>query len=194
MEENKRDRLLEAATTVFASKGYHQTTVRDITDYAGVAVGTFYLYFPSKAACFMALLDRLYSTVVQSVAEARRGREGPREKLAASIRAGLEAFVAQRDLARIALIQAAGADTSFDRRLAEIHSSMASLVKEDLDEALQAGLIPPQDTRITSRALVGATYEVVHSWLRGGDVGDLLAAADDVVAFSLRGVGLTEGL
>lgn len=57
--EVRRDQLLDAAERLFAEKGYADTTVADIADAAGVAKGTFYLYFPSKEHCVIALGDRL---------------------------------------------------------------------------------------------------------------------------------------
>ena len=50
-EEKKRitrERILHAALQLFAEKGYHETTVAEITKQAGVAKGTFFNYFQSK--------------------------------------------------------------------------------------------------------------------------------------------------
>jgi len=45
---NKKKRILEAATTIIAQKGYHGTKVSDIAKLAEVADGTIYLYFKNK--------------------------------------------------------------------------------------------------------------------------------------------------
>ena len=47
-----RRRLLDAAEQVFAELGYHEASIVKITEAAGVAQGTFYLYFDSKQAIF----------------------------------------------------------------------------------------------------------------------------------------------
>ena len=44
----KYDRILEAAIKVFAEKGFHQSTISQIARQAGVADGTIYLYFKNK--------------------------------------------------------------------------------------------------------------------------------------------------
>lgn len=44
----KRESLLETAFSLFTSKGIHKTSISDIVDNAGVAKGTFYLYFKDK--------------------------------------------------------------------------------------------------------------------------------------------------
>ncbi|MGH2811907.1 MAG: TetR/AcrR family transcriptional regulator [Actinomycetota bacterium] len=62
--EVRRDQLLDAAERLFGEKGYAETTVSDIADAAGVAKGTFYLYFPSKEHCVVALKERLAQGIV----------------------------------------------------------------------------------------------------------------------------------
>src|SRR3954471_13941899 len=47
---DRRAQLLTAARAVFAKKGYDEATVSEIVGRAGVAQGTFYLYFPGKEA------------------------------------------------------------------------------------------------------------------------------------------------
>jgi AcrR family transcriptional regulator len=47
---DRRTELLAAARSVFAKKGYESATVSEIVSRAGVAQGTFYLYFPGKEA------------------------------------------------------------------------------------------------------------------------------------------------
>ena len=47
-QQQKRQMLLETAFHLFTSKGIHETTIQDIAREAGVAKGTFYLYFKDK--------------------------------------------------------------------------------------------------------------------------------------------------
>jgi AcrR family transcriptional regulator len=59
--EATRGRVLEAAEQVFGAKGYHGASVTEITRAAGVAQGTFYLYFRGKKEIFLDLVDDLGS-------------------------------------------------------------------------------------------------------------------------------------
>src|SRR2546425_5194511 len=45
---SKRQAIIEAARNIFAIKGYEDTTIAEIAEEAGVAVGTVYLYFHNK--------------------------------------------------------------------------------------------------------------------------------------------------
>lgn len=55
MGEDKREGIVEAALKLFEEQGYHQTKVSDIVREAGVAQGTFYLYFQSKEDLFRSI-------------------------------------------------------------------------------------------------------------------------------------------
>ncbi|MGD0602550.1 MAG: TetR/AcrR family transcriptional regulator [Streptosporangiaceae bacterium] len=65
-----RRRLLEAAETVFAELGYHDASIVKITEAAGVAQGTFYLYFSGKQAIFDVLVEDLNRRLRQAMATA----------------------------------------------------------------------------------------------------------------------------
>ncbi len=55
--ETRREQILEAASRVFAQKGYHRTTTREIAEAAGVAEGTIYNYFANKEDLLVAMLN-----------------------------------------------------------------------------------------------------------------------------------------
>ncbi|ULL14403.1 TetR/AcrR family transcriptional regulator [Paenibacillus sp. H1-7] len=55
MGEDKKLNMIEAALKLFEEQGYHQTKVSDIVREAGVAQGTFYLYFQNKEDMFRSI-------------------------------------------------------------------------------------------------------------------------------------------
>lgn len=185
----KEAAILEAAKAVFTERGYHGTTVRAVAARAGVATGTVYLYFPNKEALFLALMDRLTSLILEAIVSARFRETGVIAKLKASITASMEVFARNRDLARIVLIQAAGAKPEFEERLAQVHASFAGFVEEDLREAGEEGLIPPIDAEIASLAWVGTFYEVIVSWLREGKPAELEPVIPALVSYNMRAIG-----
>ncbi len=65
-----RHRLFEAATSIFAQKGYHATRVSDIVKEGGVAQGTFYLYFTNKEVLFTELVQTFFARLLQDTLEA----------------------------------------------------------------------------------------------------------------------------
>ncbi|HMN31696.1 MAG TPA: TetR/AcrR family transcriptional regulator [Caldilineaceae bacterium] len=55
----RRNQILDAATEVFAAKGFHGATIRQIAQTAGIADGTIYLYFKTKTDLLLGILDRI---------------------------------------------------------------------------------------------------------------------------------------
>jgi TetR/AcrR family fatty acid metabolism transcriptional regulator len=60
----RKNQILEAAAKVFAQKGFHPTTIKDIAREAGLADGTIYIYFENKIALLFGILDRMREAVM----------------------------------------------------------------------------------------------------------------------------------
>lgn len=70
-----RSDLLTAARKVFAERGYHETSIADITGEADVGVGTFYLHFRDKDSIFNTLIEEQYMHIRARIVSAVR-RQG----------------------------------------------------------------------------------------------------------------------
>ncbi len=57
--EARRNQILDAAAAVFAEKGFHRATTKEIAETAGVSEGTIYNYFDSKADLLIGIMTRL---------------------------------------------------------------------------------------------------------------------------------------
>ncbi|GAK08556.1 TetR family transcriptional regulator [Geomicrobium sp. JCM 19038] len=64
---SKKDKIVQAAIEVFKEKGIERTKVSDIVKAAGIAQGTYYLYFPSKLAIMPAIADVLIEILVADI-------------------------------------------------------------------------------------------------------------------------------
>jgi AcrR family transcriptional regulator len=145
--------LLDAATWVFARKGYRRAGVSDIIGRAGVARGTFYLYFESKERMLLAVLDEFHDRTKQAfealdtAASAARSR-GPRAVLETSFRCWLEFFAAHRDATRVVLREAHAIDSRFEQALAELRQAaltrFATRFRKFQDEGLASSSLDPE--------------------------------------------------
>ncbi len=183
-----RDRLLAAAIEVFATKGYHGAIVDDIVTASGTSKGAFYHYFPSKQGIFLTLMDALAELVEQSVEGAITTEQGALAKVEAALRVVLETAAAQRDLARILLVEAVGLGPTLEQKRLEIHRRFARLIQRHLDRAVGEGSIPRQDTALAAQTWIGALVEVVTQWLMA-DGTDLPARLPGLRALLLRSIG-----
>ncbi len=85
-----RDRLLAAARTVFARRGFHGASVEEIAAEAGYSTGALYSNFDGKHALFMALLEREIDAHAREIEEAVRERD----TIAERARGGAERWMA----------------------------------------------------------------------------------------------------
>ena len=65
--DERRSEILDVAQELFFSKGYKQTSVRDIIDGVGIAKGTFYYYFSSKIQLLDELVERMLGHTIEMV-------------------------------------------------------------------------------------------------------------------------------
>lgn len=63
----RRTQILDAAAKVFAEKGFHPTTVKDIAREAGIADGTIYIYFENKTALLLGVFDLMRESIQPKV-------------------------------------------------------------------------------------------------------------------------------
>jgi AcrR family transcriptional regulator len=65
-KDAKRTAMMQAAMRVFAERGYHTATIRDVVSEADVAIGTFYFYFPDKETLFVHLYEETADFLLQA--------------------------------------------------------------------------------------------------------------------------------
>ncbi len=88
--ENEREhiyeRLLEAGRECWERYGIRRTSVEDLARRAGIAKGTFYLFFPGKELLFMAVLEDSHKKIKERLMEVLVAGEGsPRERFVSSV-------------------------------------------------------------------------------------------------------------
>lgn len=199
-EQRKRE-LLDVALRVFGQRGYHQTRIADIIDAAGVARGTFYLYFESKNAIFHALLDDLLSKVRTSVVGVSMApnAEPVHTQIRDSVERVLAAFVESPDLTRVVLREAVGLDDEVDRKLADFHARLHWWLANALENGAKLGLLRPTqfsnerpaNFELVAWAVLGTVKQLVQLLVERGPSGagpTVREAADTILDHSLFGL------
>jgi AcrR family transcriptional regulator len=149
--EATRQRLMDAAEEIFGTKGFYNTSVGEIAAKAGVAQGTFYLYFPSKIDIFKALVEHLSHVLRQKTEIAT---QGAKDRLEAE-RLGIETFYRfvdrHRNLYRI-VRQAEFVDEDLYKWY---YKRMARGYAQKLAEAMARGEIRQMDPELAAWCLMG---------------------------------------
>lgn len=186
--QQRHQRILDAAISVFSTKGYHGTLVDEIAAEAETSKGGVYFHFPNKQAIFMALLDRLANILRERVETAVASQTDPIARADAALRVVLETFGGHRRLARLFLVEALGAGPEFNARMVRVRADFADLIRVHLDEAVVQGAIPPLDTSVAATAWFGAMNEVVTHWAMSEQLGRLEDAYPTVRRLLLQGI------
>ncbi|MFW6331329.1 MAG: TetR/AcrR family transcriptional regulator [Gemmatimonadota bacterium] len=159
--EATRQKLLDAAEALFGRGGYHSTSVTAITRRAGVAQGTFYLYFGGKEEVFRELVRDLNRRLRRAITRDVAGLESRLEVEEAGLRSFLRFAAEHRDLYRI-VFESQFIDPSLFRwyyeRLAEGYT-------RGLAAAMEAGEVRRLDPETVAYALMGAAHFMGMRWV-----------------------------
>ena len=152
-----RAAILAAGREVFSEQGYDAVSVRDIVRRTELASGTFYNYFPDKAAVFRAIVEETGDEARRRVREGRRGEEG---------------FVAGGFRAFFELIASDPATLAFLRRnLGTIRERFGDGVlpaglgelEDDLRAAIGRGELPEVDVAYCAHAMIAVGLELAQA-------------------------------
>lgn len=167
--ESTRERILDAALSVFSYKGYHDTRLDEIVAESETSKGSIYFHFPNKERLFLALVEKFADLVERRVTEAIAQETTPMAKVEAGLEACQEAFGRYRRPAKVMLVQATGLGTVFEEKRLEINERFAKLIRIYLDEAVEAGEIEAVDTDVVAYAWLGSIYHLTIRWVYSGE-------------------------
>ena len=91
--DQRQDQVLAAAASVFAARGFHKASVRDVAAAAGMSLAGLYHYFPSKADLLHRITTRAFDSLLARLDAAPDGP--PRERLTGFVRSHLAFFLSR---------------------------------------------------------------------------------------------------
>ncbi|MFD7963715.1 TetR family transcriptional regulator [Streptomyces zaomyceticus] len=186
-----REHLIQQATDVVAEVGWAQASVNAVAAAAGIAAGSVYQHFPSKAALAVEVFRRASGREVEVLGEVLRGPGDPVERLTRGVEVFARRSFERRGLAYALL--AAPAEPAVGTERLEYRRQYRALFAEVVREGVAAGVLPAQNPEITAAALTGAVAEVLADPLGAadGDFADPLIS--ELTAMSLRCLGAARG-
>ena len=189
--EARRAQILDRALDVFAEQGYHRASVTDLVKAAGVARGTFYLYFDGKEAIFLELLEQLLSEFRSKIVGADTGPNAqPLSDQLARIVAGiLTTLQDNQPLTRIIFREAIGVDEAVDQKLRDFYDELFAYIAATLHLGEAVNFTRPVQTEIVATCILGSLRGVVRRYVVDQeDPFDPLEVARVIVDFNLNGI------
>ena len=182
----RRAELVSAATAVFARRGVANTAVSDIVKAAGVAQGTFYLYFDSKDDAVLAVVDRIANGICEQTA-ARIGAAASAVDKLTSFSGVLSEAGAQPGAAVVVDLMHLPENRLLHDRLAEdITRRLVPLLEAIVEQGLADGVFSVDDTRAAAWFVLAGLQSVE---LAGTAIGEMPAALAKAIEFALRALG-----
>jgi len=167
----RRSQILDAATQVFAEKGFQRATIRDVATAAGIADGTIYNYFENKTALLLGILDRLNET------EEREAQFGQMEEMDA--RTFARNYIKQRyevltqfgfQAFQVLISEILVNKELRERYYEQVVEPTFAIAEKYYQTLADEGLIRPLDIPLTLRAISGMFLGVLIERMMGDSV------------------------
>jgi AcrR family transcriptional regulator len=182
-----RDRLLDAAHARLADGGYAAMTVAEVARDAGVATGSVYRYFPSKADLATAVFRRAVGPEVIAVAAATEPGPPATTRLAAGVETFIRRAAATPKRAYALLAEPVVPELEHVRHA--YRDAYAQAFDAVLRDGVRDGELEPCDTELVAAAIVGALGEALFGALvcrRPVDVDGLVLTLQSFVVSAAR--------
>jgi AcrR family transcriptional regulator len=180
--DSQRERLLAAIAHEVAANGYRATTITGVVKFASVSTRDFYEVFESKEECFLAAFDVVCDHLTELISAAVAAEPDWPRQVVAALRASLDFFAAEPDLARLCLLESVSATPKIAIRFREAVLACAPALARGRSGLADPGaLLPDAESAIIGGAVSLATRSIVC-----GDAERLADLLPDLVDFTLR--------
>ena len=158
--------ILDAAVRVFAEKGYHPTSMRDISRATGVSLAGLYYYCKSKEELLFLIQDNCFGRVLERLEERLRGSTDPFERLRLVVDNHLSFFAANMAEMKVLSHEADSLAGELRERVSGKKQQYTSLVRRTLAEVQRRqpeGAAPRIDLTVGTYALFGM-MNWIYNW------------------------------
>ena len=181
--------ILNAASKVFATYGFHRAQVARIAREAGVADGTIYLYFKRKEDILIELFRYRFGNWIEQVRQELARIDDVREALRMFCKLHYEQVESDIDYAYVAQLELRQADIEMRREIGQIFKPYLTIIEELLNKGIEQGVFRPDiNVKLARHLIFGAMDEVVTSWIISGQKYSLSAQTEGTVQVILKGI------
>lgn len=165
----RREAIKEAATEIFAERGYHQTKVSEIVDEVGVAQGTFYLHFDGKKQIFEEILSDFLSLFLETVAnwepEELDSRDDLRRELTRMGNELTEIVSDRQQLAAIYFKESTAERPEFDSLIRDFHEGLIATLSQFNRVLHERGLIESARYDMLANMTIGMVERIIREYV-----------------------------
>ncbi len=140
-QSETKEKLIKSAIKLFSEKSYFQTKISDIVKEAGVAQGTFYIYFKSKEDILLAIVKTIVNEILKIIDTYQKRPLPPQEKVWLFSRDIFTLLYFYREIAHIFFFQLFCINEEFKRLYYETSKGIHSFLKDTLKNDIIADVL-----------------------------------------------------
>jgi AcrR family transcriptional regulator len=165
-----RARLLDAAVTAFAQKGFHGTTTREIASAAGMSPAALYVHHQSKEEMLYLISRAGHEHTLRLVREAIRADPDPDpvQALRRVIRAFAVNHASEHTAARVINYEMAALTAEHFAEIRKIRQRTEREIREVVERGVAAGVFDIPDPQIATVALISLGIDIARWYHDGG--------------------------
>ena len=165
--------ILVVAERLFSSKGFHETTMRDIAKAAEFGIGTVYKFFESKEKLHLTIIGNKFSGFHERLKREISEKLSTLEKIKAFIRIWLEFFEENRDFFRVFISEVeerrfGGMGRKLREGIFKKHKEMTEFMIRIFQNGVEEGSFKKYDAELLANAIGGITKSFIANKLVNG--------------------------
>lgn len=138
-KEARKNAMINAALELFERKGYHRTTIADITSRSGTSHGTFYLYFKDKNALIRDIVETVMEATWRAVEEDKSQGSDWQENVLAMVESFFRIDKRYQRMAHIFAQGAARDIRAYDKQVEKVYLKVSSPFIEAITQGIRSG-------------------------------------------------------
>ena len=183
-------KIIDAATKIFAKKGFHQARISEIAREAQIADGTIYIYFENKDDILISLFEEQMNAVLDNMVEKISEQNNPIKKLEKFALTHLQLIEQNKNLAEIIQVEIRQSSKFMKEYKNEKFTQYLDLIGEIIQEGQEKGVFKKEVIPgVAKRAFFGALDEMSRFWvLSSRKRYDIKTSAKQISEYFLYGI------
>jgi AcrR family transcriptional regulator len=182
----RRDAILEIAASLFASRGYEQTSIRDVARAAEMSVAGLYYYVRGKEELLYRICERNFSMVLDALTQELARTTDPRTRLRALIRNHLDHFLGHMNEMKVLTRELDSLHGTYAVEVYALRHRYYAMCRTVVSE-VATGAVP---VRLATMGLFGM-LNWIHTWYRPEVDGDAGTLTDGMARIFLDGYAVS---
>ncbi len=161
----RREEILQIASRLFSQKGYHGTTIRNISDECGILAGSLYAHINSKEDLLYEITARGAKTFLNSLRKVTESKLEPKEKMRLALREHIKVVAEDIDAATVFFHEWKALTGERRQEIQQKRDEYEKLWEEILQAGINSGEFPKLDKKF-AKLLILSTGNYLYQWYK----------------------------